>query len=253
MGEETFLAKIMRGWRLTVYEPIRESLDLEIGDLLRVTIHLVKKRKEPEIDQAKGIKTFETKLFGRGRVTIPSDIRTDLDLVDGTKIKLLLVEIVEKAPTSEPPETEDEQSIKEPPVEAESEDVSEPEEVEEKSSKLPPPVPEGEQEYVDPCIHGLDFPCQDLVICKKCKLYLKKFSWASIDCTWTGWKPIGWEEETEEESIEEEDFVMRLCNCSSEEVRHSKRKMSRGLVRYVCTQCKKKVTLKEPEEEKENE
>ena len=37
-GEETFLARVNMGWRLTVYEPVRESLDLEIGDLLRVTI-----------------------------------------------------------------------------------------------------------------------------------------------------------------------------------------------------------------------
>jgi len=37
-NKETFLAKIHKGWRLTVYEPIRESLGLEIGDLLRVTV-----------------------------------------------------------------------------------------------------------------------------------------------------------------------------------------------------------------------
>lgn len=37
-GEETFLAGIKKGWRITIYEPIRESLGLEIGDRLRVTI-----------------------------------------------------------------------------------------------------------------------------------------------------------------------------------------------------------------------
>ncbi|GAH41636.1 unnamed protein product [marine sediment metagenome] len=37
-NEETFLAKIATGWRITIYEPVRESLGLEIGDLLRVTI-----------------------------------------------------------------------------------------------------------------------------------------------------------------------------------------------------------------------
>ena len=37
-GGETFLAKVHKGWRITVYEPIREYLDLEIGDLLRVTV-----------------------------------------------------------------------------------------------------------------------------------------------------------------------------------------------------------------------
>ena len=37
-GGETFLAKVHKGWRLTVYEPVREYLGLEIGDLLRVTV-----------------------------------------------------------------------------------------------------------------------------------------------------------------------------------------------------------------------
>jgi len=37
-GEEAFLAKLRPGWRVTIYEPIRESLGLEIGDLLRLTV-----------------------------------------------------------------------------------------------------------------------------------------------------------------------------------------------------------------------
>jgi len=37
-GVETFLAKVHKGWRITVYEPIRESLGLEVGDRLRVTV-----------------------------------------------------------------------------------------------------------------------------------------------------------------------------------------------------------------------
>jgi len=37
-GEETFLAKVHKGWRVTIYEPIRESLSLKIGDRLRVTV-----------------------------------------------------------------------------------------------------------------------------------------------------------------------------------------------------------------------
>ncbi|GAG07208.1 unnamed protein product [marine sediment metagenome] len=37
-GEETFLAKVHKGWRITVYEPVRESLGLEVGDRLRVTV-----------------------------------------------------------------------------------------------------------------------------------------------------------------------------------------------------------------------
>jgi len=37
-GEETFLAKVYKGWRFTIYEPIRESLGLELGDRVRITI-----------------------------------------------------------------------------------------------------------------------------------------------------------------------------------------------------------------------
>ena len=37
-GGETFLAKVNKGWRITIYEPVRESLSLEIGDRLRVTV-----------------------------------------------------------------------------------------------------------------------------------------------------------------------------------------------------------------------
>ena len=45
--KETFLAKVHKGWRITVYEPIRESLGIEIGDRLRVTI-----RKEESKDKS---------------------------------------------------------------------------------------------------------------------------------------------------------------------------------------------------------
>jgi len=37
-GEETFLANVYKGWRITIYEPVRESLGLEIGDRVRLTI-----------------------------------------------------------------------------------------------------------------------------------------------------------------------------------------------------------------------
>lgn len=37
-GRETYLAKVYKGWRVTIYEQIRESLGLEIGDRVRVTI-----------------------------------------------------------------------------------------------------------------------------------------------------------------------------------------------------------------------
>ena len=44
-GGETFLANVNKWWRITIYEPVRESLGLEVGDRVRVTI-----RK----DEAKG-------------------------------------------------------------------------------------------------------------------------------------------------------------------------------------------------------
>ena len=37
-SEETFLAKLCKGWRVTVYEQVRERLGLKEGDRLRVTI-----------------------------------------------------------------------------------------------------------------------------------------------------------------------------------------------------------------------
>jgi len=46
-GGETFLAKVHKGWRITVYEPVREYLDLEIGDLLRVTVQKDEGRAHP--------------------------------------------------------------------------------------------------------------------------------------------------------------------------------------------------------------
>ena len=36
--EETFLAKVSKGWRVTIYEPVRERLSLKQGDRVRVTI-----------------------------------------------------------------------------------------------------------------------------------------------------------------------------------------------------------------------
>ena len=36
--EETFVAKMGDGWRITIYEPVRKSLGVEIGDRLRVTV-----------------------------------------------------------------------------------------------------------------------------------------------------------------------------------------------------------------------
>ncbi len=44
-GEETFLAKVNKWYRVTIFEQVRESLGLEVGDRVRITI-----RK----DEAKG-------------------------------------------------------------------------------------------------------------------------------------------------------------------------------------------------------
>ncbi len=37
-NEETFLAKLCKGWRVTIYEPVRQRLDLRVGELVRVTV-----------------------------------------------------------------------------------------------------------------------------------------------------------------------------------------------------------------------
>ena len=37
-GVETFLSKVYTGWRVTIYEDVRESLGLKMGDRVRVTI-----------------------------------------------------------------------------------------------------------------------------------------------------------------------------------------------------------------------
>ena len=37
-GEITFLAKVDKSYRFTIYEPIRESLGLEVGEIVSVTI-----------------------------------------------------------------------------------------------------------------------------------------------------------------------------------------------------------------------
>ena len=37
-GTETFLTKVWAGYRITIYEEIRESLGIEIGDRVRVTV-----------------------------------------------------------------------------------------------------------------------------------------------------------------------------------------------------------------------
>lgn len=252
---ETFIANLDTAWRLTIPKPIRESLSLQRGDRLRVitwkdidrpvkpVIEIAEEpaeeitEKEDE-DSSFRLTPIEAELLGRAEVRLPdsAELLSKIEVQQSGSEELL--GRFEAQATAEPVENFEqvlETVVTEPPVQ---------------DHKTPPQIPKGEQEYVDPCLHGLDFPLQDLEICIKCKLYLKKFSWAPIGCTWTGWQPIGWEEnekEPKEETENSEDFVMRSCKCSTEDVRHSKRKMSRGLVRYVCTQCKKGVTLYKPE------
>lgn len=38
MDRDTFLTKVCQGWRVTIYETVRESLGLEVGDIVRITI-----------------------------------------------------------------------------------------------------------------------------------------------------------------------------------------------------------------------
>lgn len=45
--EETFIAKVVTGWRFVIYEPIRKSLGLEIGDRVRVTIRIERGENPP--------------------------------------------------------------------------------------------------------------------------------------------------------------------------------------------------------------
>ena len=37
-NEKTFLAKVCQGWRVTIYEPVRDKLGIKQGELVRVTI-----------------------------------------------------------------------------------------------------------------------------------------------------------------------------------------------------------------------
>lgn len=44
-NEETFRAKVTDGWRICVYEPVRKSLGLEMGEYVRVTIRKEERRE----------------------------------------------------------------------------------------------------------------------------------------------------------------------------------------------------------------
>lgn len=43
---ETFLAKVTKGWRLTICEPVRKSLRIEMGDQLRITVQIERKKDD---------------------------------------------------------------------------------------------------------------------------------------------------------------------------------------------------------------
>ena len=84
-GEETFLAKVHKGWLFTIYEPVRESLDLEIGDRLRVTVRIDGKKNKRE-------ETFLAKVQkGSGwRICIREPIRESLGLEMGDRVRVTL-------------------------------------------------------------------------------------------------------------------------------------------------------------------
>lgn len=43
---ETFLAVVATGYRITIYEPIRKSLRIKIGDHLRLTVQIERKKDD---------------------------------------------------------------------------------------------------------------------------------------------------------------------------------------------------------------
>lgn len=61
------------------------------------------------------------------------------------------------------------------------------------------------QEHVDPCVHALDWPLQDQETCQEwdCEHYKRKDGMSPAECTWPGWKKVGWEDEVEEDIAEE--------------------------------------------------
>jgi len=73
--EETFLAKMCVGWRVTIYEPVRDRLGLRLGELLSVTI---------QKDE------FLAKLCVGWRVTIYEPVRNRLDLKIGELVRVTI-------------------------------------------------------------------------------------------------------------------------------------------------------------------
>lgn len=85
--EETFLVKMDKAWRFGVREPIRESLGLELGDRLRVTIQVDGRKKTPERAQEE---TFLAKIVSGRRITVYEPIRESLGLEKGDRLRVTI-------------------------------------------------------------------------------------------------------------------------------------------------------------------
>lgn len=83
-GEETVLVKVKKNWLLTIYEPVRESLDLEIGDRVRVTIRIEEGKNKGKEE------TFLTKVTVGYRICIYKMVRESLDLEVGDRVRITL-------------------------------------------------------------------------------------------------------------------------------------------------------------------
>ena len=85
-GEETFLAKVCKGWVFTIYEPIRESLDLEMGDRLKVTVRIEGRKNKGREE------TYLAKVYPSlgWRITVYKPIRESLGLKIGDRVRVTI-------------------------------------------------------------------------------------------------------------------------------------------------------------------
>ena len=81
--EETYLAKVRKGWRLTIYVPVRENLGLEMDDRLRVTIRIEGGKNERE-------ETYLAKVQKGWRLTIYEPVRESLELEMGDRLRVII-------------------------------------------------------------------------------------------------------------------------------------------------------------------
>lgn len=84
-GEETFLIKVRKNWLITIYEPVRESLGLEIGDRLRVTVQIEGRKKALRNKEA-----FLAKVTTGWRICIYEPIRESLSLEVGDRVRVTI-------------------------------------------------------------------------------------------------------------------------------------------------------------------